>query len=57
VLDDVVAVGRAVDAAAEAGPAPRCHDLLDHAVPHRLEAAGHALVVDPDTAVSDLRRP
>ena len=56
-LDDVVAIGREVDAASIGGSAPRCADLLDHAVPHHLAAAGYELTVDPQTAASTLRRP
>jgi alpha-galactosidase len=56
-LDDVVQIGRQVDAAAVAGAAPTCPDLLDAAVPTRLSAAGYDLVADVDTATSTLRRP
>lgn len=56
-LDDVVTIGREVDAAALDGPAPRCEDLLDHPMPRRLAAAGCELTVDPQTAASTLRRP
>jgi len=56
-LDDAVAIGRAVDQVAAAGDAPRCPDLLDHAIPHRLTAAGYELTVDPTTGSSELHRP
>ncbi len=56
-LDDVITIGRAADDAARSGPAPRCGDLLDHREPERFEAAGYALVVDPETASSTLTRP
>ena len=56
-LDDVVQIGRAVDAASTSGPAPRCEDLLDASVPRRLRAAGFDLEADPRTADSTLRRP
>jgi len=46
-LDEVVAMGRAADAAARSGPPPRCDDLLDVPTPGRLSAAGRALVGDP----------
>jgi alpha-galactosidase len=56
-LDDVVAIGREVDAATATGPAPRCDDLMDHPVPQRLSAAGFELVADPTVGTSTLRRP
>jgi alpha-galactosidase len=56
-LDDVIAIGRAVDAEARAGRAPRAPDLLDRAQPSTLEAAGHHLVVDLGDASSTLVRP
>jgi alpha-galactosidase len=56
-LDEVVAIGRRVDTAARSGPAPRCDDVMEHAVPRRLSAAGYALEADPPTATSSLHRP
>lgn len=56
-LEDVVRIGREVDAAAVSGAAPVCRDLLDNPVPTRLSAAGYDLVADVDTATSTLRRP
>ncbi len=56
-LDDVVAIGREVDAAATGGPAPRCDDLMDQPVPARLSAAGYQLVADPTVGTSTLHRP
>jgi alpha-galactosidase len=56
-LDDVVQIGREVDAATQSGTTPRCDDLLERAVPQRLAAAGYELVADTDSAVSTLRRP
>jgi alpha-galactosidase len=46
-LDEVVALGRAADAEAQRGRAPRCEDLLDPAGPGRLSATGRELVADP----------
>ncbi|HEX4868994.1 MAG TPA: glycoside hydrolase family 36 protein [Acidimicrobiales bacterium] len=46
-LDDVLAVGRAVDAAARRGDGPRCEDLLEVDPPTRLLAPGYELVGDP----------
>jgi alpha-galactosidase len=57
VLDDVVVIGRAVDAAARRGSVPVSEDLMDHEIPRHLAAAGHELVVDPDDGTSILRRP
>jgi len=54
-LDEVLAVGRAVDAEARAGLPPRCEDLMDAATPGRLTAAGARLVGDPDGATARLR--
>jgi len=56
-LDEVVAIGREVDASAMRGPAPRSADLLEHAVPQHLDAAGWSLTVDPATGSSILGRP
>jgi alpha-galactosidase len=52
-LDDVVAIGREVDAAAEHDP-PACPDLLDHRPPTTLVGAGHRLVGDPSAATAEL---
>jgi alpha-galactosidase len=54
-FEGLVAIGRASDAEAAAGRPARCPDLLDHAVPCRLEAAGRTLEVDPATATSHVR--
>ena len=56
-LDEVVQIGREVDAAAMRGATPRCDDVLERAVPRKLAAAGYELEADPETAVSRLRRP
>ncbi len=56
-LDDVIAIGRASDAAAIAGSPARSADLLDAFIPTQLAAAGYELVVDPATAQSTLQRP
>jgi alpha-galactosidase len=56
-LDDVVQIGREVDAAAQRGAAPRCDDLLERTVPQQLRGGGYELVADTDSAVSTLRRP
>ena len=56
-LDEVVRIGREVDAAAQDGPAPRCADLLAHTIPRRLEAAGYVLDADVASAASTLQRP
>ena len=53
-LDEVVALGRRSDAAAEAGTPARCVDLMRHAVPRQLDAAGAHLVADPATGTSVL---
>ncbi len=42
-LDEVLAIGRAVDADAVGGRTPRCSELLDEPTPRHLEAAGHVL--------------
>jgi alpha-galactosidase len=46
-LDDVVAIGRAADAAARVGSPPRCEDLMRAGGPTRLASAGRTLSV-PD---------
>jgi alpha-galactosidase len=56
-LDEVVEIGRASDAAAVAGASARCDDLLDRTPPHRLTAAGYQLVTNPATGASTLTRP
>ena len=53
-LDEVLALGREVDAAAMAGNPPRCPDLLDGPIPTILEAAGHTLTGDPETGTATL---
>jgi alpha-galactosidase len=53
-LDDVIAVGREVDAATEHEPAATCPDLLDHRPPTTLVGAGHRLVGDPSAATAEL---
>lgn len=51
-LDEVVALGREVDAATHP---PRCPDLLDADPPRRLVAAGVELVGDPDRGTAHLQ--
>jgi alpha-galactosidase len=48
-LDDVLTIGREVDAAAIAGDPPRCPQILDADVPTMLRSPGHALdaTLDP----------
>jgi len=46
-LDEVVAVGRAVDTEAAGGRPPRCESLLDTPIPTTITGGGHTLVVDP----------
>lgn len=53
-LDEVIALGRASDAAAIVGRPARCPDLLDHAVPGTLVAEGATLVADPAVPTSTL---
>jgi alpha-galactosidase len=53
-LDQIVTIGREVDALAANGPAPRCDDLLDRPVPRRLSAGRYVLEADPATATSTL---
>ncbi len=53
-LEEVVTLGRASDAEARAGRGARCPDLLEEAVPGRLEVAGHRLVADPTDGTSHL---
>lgn len=55
-LDEVVALGRLADDEAVAGHPARCPDLMDHAVPRDLRAAGWLLDGDPARATSTLRR-
>jgi len=54
-LDEVVALGRTSDAAAQRGHPPTSPDLLVHTVPTTLTTAGHELVADVETATSELR--
>jgi alpha-galactosidase len=56
-LDDVLAIGREVDAGATGGPAPRCEDLMVEAVPRTLRAGDYFLEGDPASATSTLRCP
>lgn len=55
-LDEVVAIGREADDAAVAGATPRCDDLLLHAPPTTLTAAGHRLRADVGTGESTLEQ-
>lgn len=48
-LDEVIAVGREVDAESQAGSPPVCDDLLDASPPGRLRSARRSLVVDTST--------
>jgi alpha-galactosidase len=54
-LDEVVAIGRSVDAAALDGPAPRCEDLLDPTGPRTLSGAAWELRADPADPRPQLR--
>jgi len=53
-LNEVIAVGREVDAEARAGSPPVCDDLLDASPPGRLRSARHSLVVDTATGHGEL---
>jgi alpha-galactosidase len=53
-LDEVIAIGQEVDAAAEHEPAPTCVDLLEHRPPTTLVGGGHRLVGDPSAATAEL---
>jgi alpha-galactosidase len=46
-LDEVLTIGRASDAAAIASHAPRCDDVLDPDGPRRLSGASWELIADP----------
>jgi alpha-galactosidase len=54
-LDEVIEIGRASDAAAIAGSPARCDDLMHHAVPHEISAAGRHLVADPAAGTSAIK--
>lgn len=49
-LDEVIELGRRVDAEAIAGSAPVCVDLMDRRVPTTLSSSVVTLVVDPEAA-------
>jgi alpha-galactosidase len=51
-LDDVLAVGRAVDDAARAGTTPRCPDLLERDLPTTLRTDRVRLVADPERGLT-----
>ncbi len=53
-LDEVVEIGRRSDAEAVTNHPARCDDLMAHAVPRELSAAGHRLVADPSSGTSVL---
>ena len=53
-LDEVLALGREVDAAAIAGNPPCSPDLLDADIPTTLRGAGHTLVGDPEAGTATL---
>lgn len=55
-LDDVVALGREVDAAAAGGAPPRCADLLDAWTPGVLQSGSVQLRGDPDAGTATLER-
>lgn len=55
-LDEVLAVGREVDALAVAGASVRCPDLLERPTPTRLECGPVRLVADLDEARGPLAR-
>jgi len=54
-LDEVVAIGRSSDDAAQRGHPPTCPDLLAQTVPTILTTARHELVADVEAATSVLR--
>jgi alpha-galactosidase len=56
ILDEVLDVGRAVDAGARTGPAPACPDLLDQWTPTTLEGGTVGLVGHPDAGTAQLTR-
>jgi alpha-galactosidase len=53
-LDQVVQIGREVDAAAAAGTPPTCPDLLATSTPTTLRAADRTLTADPTTGTASL---
>jgi alpha-galactosidase len=55
-LDEVLEIGRRSDAEAVVEHPARCDDLMAHAVPRELSAAGLRLVADPATGDSALER-
>jgi alpha-galactosidase len=55
-LDEVLELGRASDAAAADGTPARCDDLLDAATPSRLSAAGVTLAGDVDAGTAVLEQ-
>jgi alpha-galactosidase len=55
-LDEVLELGRASDAAARDGTPARCDDLLDAATPGRLSAAGVTLAGDVDAGTAVLEQ-
>jgi alpha-galactosidase len=58
-LDEIIDIGREVDALARDGSPPACPDLLDSATPRRLLAGALSLVGNPDagTATIEHARP
>jgi alpha-galactosidase len=55
-LDEVISIGRDVDAAALAGSPPACPDLMDRCPPTRLTGGGVELVGDPIAGTAELMR-
>lgn len=55
-LDEVIELGRLSDAEASAEHPARCDDLMAHAVPRELSAAGFHLLGEPATGASVLDR-
>jgi hypothetical protein len=55
-LDEVLELGRASDAAAQAGTPARCDDLFDATTPGRLSAAGVTLAGDVDAGTAVLEQ-
>lgn len=52
VLEEVVEIGRQVDASSRSGPAPSCPDLLDRRTPERLRGDGYELIGVLDSTVT-----